>query len=74
MDLEVYWSDPDLRYKNHRNSLMIRLFTNNHQTGIEDYAERMAECLRYIHQKHNKTIVIIGFSMGGLVARYCKIQ
>ena len=54
------------------NPMIQRLFAKNKETGIEDYAIQLTKYVKYVGQIHQKPVILIGMSMGGLVSRYCE--
>jgi len=54
------------------NPISQRLFTNNKSTSIEQYATKVINYIEYIFNIHKMPVILIGMSMGGLIARYCE--
>ena len=54
------------------NPLSQRLYTNNKDTSVEDYANQVTKYISYVFTIYQKPVILIGMSMGGLVVRYCE--
>lgn len=76
-DNPVYAYTMDLPFKDGvqvggRTPISTQLGSDNGNTKIEHYAERVTQYIEHIKIVHSVSkVILIGHSMGGLVARYC---
>jgi len=49
-------------------ALKMKKHSHKIDNPIEHYVDKLANAVRYVHRAHNKNVILIGHSMGGLIA------